>query len=269
MSNANNGLITKIWGPPAWDFLHSVTFGYPLEPTNEQKKWYRDFFVKVGDILPCKYCRDSYKMFIKTGESKLTDESMNNRKTFTKWFYLLHNRVNEKLGVDYGVTYEDVVNKYESYRASCSKKVNKDQKGCIVPLDKKAESYKKAYMKDCPLLPYDTVKYFVKYAELRGLNDKHFKFLNKIRSTNDLSSYMSNKCCDFWCNRNSECSTIIKDMRLYGTKSLEKDGKWNGLPTVDELQLILRFSSNLSNNDLIKIIPKLPGYKKKYKLVVS
>jgi len=37
-SNINNGLITKIWGPPTWDCLHSFTFGYPVHPTDEQKK---------------------------------------------------------------------------------------------------------------------------------------------------------------------------------------------------------------------------------------
>ena len=32
-----NGLITKIWGPHFWETLHCVSFGYPLEPTEEQK----------------------------------------------------------------------------------------------------------------------------------------------------------------------------------------------------------------------------------------
>ena len=41
-TNINNGLITKIWGPGAWEFLHSVTFGYPVSPTDEQKQYYKD-----------------------------------------------------------------------------------------------------------------------------------------------------------------------------------------------------------------------------------
>ena len=27
----NNGMMTKIWGPPGWLFLHCVTMGYPDE----------------------------------------------------------------------------------------------------------------------------------------------------------------------------------------------------------------------------------------------
>ena len=27
--NADNGMMTKVWGPPGWLFLHCVTFGYP------------------------------------------------------------------------------------------------------------------------------------------------------------------------------------------------------------------------------------------------
>ena len=30
--NAKNGLMTKVWGPAGWLFLHCVTFGYPLDP---------------------------------------------------------------------------------------------------------------------------------------------------------------------------------------------------------------------------------------------
>ena len=36
------GMITKIWGPPAWVFLHSIAAGYPLDITKdpEKKKMY-------------------------------------------------------------------------------------------------------------------------------------------------------------------------------------------------------------------------------------
>ena len=38
----NNGLITKIWGEAGWTFNHAATFGYPLEPTEEQKIKYKN-----------------------------------------------------------------------------------------------------------------------------------------------------------------------------------------------------------------------------------
>jgi len=270
-SNANNGLITKIWGPPAWEFLHSITFGYPINPTPEQKEAYKDFFIRVGDILPCKYCRESYKKFISKGNTKLTDKVLENRESLTNWFYLIHEQVNQKLGVSYGVTYEDICDKYESYRAKCSKKKVKKEKGCITPLDEKAESYKNAYNKNCPLIPFNISKQFKYYAKLRGLGKEEFYYLEKIKDKEDLTKLMDDKCCSMWCKRNKECNEIIKDMRLFGKDSLEKEGRWEGLPTIDELKLILRFSSNLTSEVLTNLVLKLPsrnpGIKKIYRLV--
>ena len=118
-SNVNNGLITKIWGPPLWTSLHCITFGYPIEPTPEQKINYKIFLEKVGDVLPCKFCRDSYKKFINEPDTLLDDNALKNRGSLTKWLYDLHNKVNNKLGFTYGVTYESIVNRYEKFRAKC------------------------------------------------------------------------------------------------------------------------------------------------------
>lgn len=118
MSNANNGLMTKIWGPPGWKFLHSVTFGYPIEPTTEHKKSYKQFFKLAGEVFPCGACRDSYKRFIGPGsDTELTNKIMKNRKNLTKWLFNIHNKVNDKLDKKYGITYNNIKDIYESYRA--------------------------------------------------------------------------------------------------------------------------------------------------------
>ncbi len=133
--NAANGMMTNVWGPTGWVFLHSVTFGYPMDPkkfdvdnnlpegTTEGR--YRDFFTQIGFVFPCRYCRESYQEFIK--EIPIQTES---RAALTKWLYDIHERVNKKLGKNGGVTYEDVVKRYESYRAKCDAK----KKGCSVPI---------------------------------------------------------------------------------------------------------------------------------------
>ncbi len=133
--NAANGMMTQVWGPTGWVFLHSVSFGYPMDPkkfdvdnnlpegTTEER--YRKFFEQIGYVFPCRYCRESYQEFIK--EIPIQTES---RATLTKWLYDIHERVNKKLGVNGGVTYEDVVKRYEGYRAKCDAK----KKGCTIPL---------------------------------------------------------------------------------------------------------------------------------------
>jgi hypothetical protein len=123
-----NGLMTKIWGPPAWQFLHMTTFGYPVNPTDIQKKNYKQYFTLVGEILPCRECRTSYQEYITTGDTELTNDVMKNRKTLTKWFFNIHNKVNEKLNNNYGMEFKNVEKRYESYRAG---KMNASQCGGV------------------------------------------------------------------------------------------------------------------------------------------
>ncbi len=135
-SNSGNGMMTNVWGPAGWVFLHSVTFGYPMDPDEFDRNFeqdvgltrqrYQTFFETAGYVFPCRYCRESYQQFLL--EDPVGD-NLKNRETLTKWLHRIHERVNEKLGKT-GISYEDMVTRYEGYRASC----NKDKKGCSVPL---------------------------------------------------------------------------------------------------------------------------------------
>ena len=257
-SNKNNGLMTKIWGPSGWEFLHSVSFGYPIEPTEEQKKNYKNFFYSIGNILPCKFCRESYQDFIKNN-IVLTDKDLESRENLTKWLYNLHEKVNNKLKVNYNVSYDDVVERYESYRSKCGK-VDKKKKGCVTPLNIKSSSFKIANYKETPLVPYEVSKKFIDYAKERNIDEKYFKYL-KSKNKNNLIDNNNNTCV----NRNIYCRNIIKNMRENSISSLEKEGKYKGLPTIDETKLILGMSSNLNKDELDEIVSKLK-VKKKYKL---
>ena len=247
--NKNNGLITKIWGSAAWTFNHCVTFGYPIEPTEEQKEQYKRYFISLGDVLPCKYCRESYRKFITQGEAALTDDALKNRQSLTMWFYRMHNTVNNKLDVEYGVTYEDIVNKYESFRAKCgTSKTDANTKGCVTPLDYKAFSYRKLYQLDCPIISINYVKIFITLAKLRGLSSEYFQFYKLANNINgDISVLKKLEC---WTYRNMFCQKQIRYMREHGIASMETTGKWIDTPTIDELKLILYMSSNMCKKDI-------------------
>ena len=58
---SGEGMLTTVWGPSLWHFLHIMSFNYPNEPTNEQKHYYMDFILSLENILPCKYCRINLK----------------------------------------------------------------------------------------------------------------------------------------------------------------------------------------------------------------
>ena len=36
--NSEEGFLTTTWGPAIWHFIHTISFNYPIQPTNKQKK---------------------------------------------------------------------------------------------------------------------------------------------------------------------------------------------------------------------------------------
>lgn len=149
---AGDGMVTKIWGPSMWHVLHTMSFNYPVEPTQKDKKHYRDFVWNLQYVLPCKHCRMNLKTNFK--ELPITIETMKNRETFSKYIYQLHELINKMLQKKSGLTYCDVRERYEHFRSRCTenekpklftlkqlhtinkskKNGSKKEKGCTEPL---------------------------------------------------------------------------------------------------------------------------------------
>ena len=133
----DTGMQTRVWGPGGWLFLHSIAQNYPWEPDTQKKEDYLQFFKLTGNILPCRYCRESYQDFIKQSGTELNFSVMKDRKTLTTWLYNIHNKINKKLGINCDLTLKQVWEKYESFRSKCTKSpeiVEKIKKGCTDPL---------------------------------------------------------------------------------------------------------------------------------------
>ncbi len=241
MDNKNNGLITKIWGEHAWEFMHSISFGYPIQPTTEQMSQYRAFFTSIGDVLPCKYCRDSYSEFIRSDpDASLKDSDLESRDALTKWLYRLHNRVNKKLGITYGVTYDDICQKFESYRAKCIP----NEKGCNMPINLKADSFQQSKIQHAPVISSERYNGFKNYAKLRGIifDDRILGLLNLNRNH------------PVWLKRDKKCRCIINNMRISGISNIEKDGVYKNLPTIEELGLIKLLCSDICCEELDEMV---------------
>lgn len=135
---SGNGMITSVWGKPAWFYLHCVVQGYPVNPSEFDKENgnpvgttktnYKRFITSVGDTLPCRFCRESYKIFIKE-----SPPALESRDDLAHWLWILHNKVNEKIGKELDSDFDSVYAKYESFRAKCSKSGR--QLGCTSPVD--------------------------------------------------------------------------------------------------------------------------------------
>jgi hypothetical protein len=144
---SGDGFLTSVWGPAQWHMLHTISFNYPVEPTAEQKKQYRDYMLSLQNVLPCGACRKNLKTNFK--HLPLTMRSMKNRDTFSRYVYNLHELVNKMLHKKSDLSYCDVRERYEHFRSRCTderpkvykfadiktQKNKKDgEKGCTEPL---------------------------------------------------------------------------------------------------------------------------------------
>jgi hypothetical protein len=162
------GMSTKFWGPNAWNFLFSCILGtYPIKIDNKNKDHktikneFKHLFNSLGVIMPCIFCRESYKVFIK---EQPVEPALVGRIELFHWLYKLKDKVNKKLikqekdcfkeeckklnmklknktinKTQYNCLYQkiekdifktkptpkfdDVLNYYESYRAKCNNKL--------------------------------------------------------------------------------------------------------------------------------------------------
>lgn len=142
--NAGDGMITSSWGPAIWHSLHMMSFNYPVKPTLEDKHNYRNFVLNLRHVLPCKYCRMNLKTNFKQLPLKMSH--MKNRDTFSRYIYELHELVNKMLHKKSNLSYCDVRERYEHFRARCTEekpklfkfkklaKTQKKEKGCTEPL---------------------------------------------------------------------------------------------------------------------------------------
>ena len=148
--DSNDGFLTTVWGPSQWHMLHTISFNYPVNPTEEEKNNYRNFILSLQNILPCGACRKNLTNNLKN--YPLTMDHMKNRNSFSRYIYNLHEIVNEMLDKKSGLSYCDVRERYEHFRARCvdekpkiypkffktlknrNKKEKNIEKGCTEPL---------------------------------------------------------------------------------------------------------------------------------------
>lgn len=85
----------EVWGPLFWSTMHIVSLGYPDEPSYSEKRAAKEWFNALPHLLPCSICRDHFREVI----GALPVETwLDNRKSLIEWVWMVHNKVNEKLG---------------------------------------------------------------------------------------------------------------------------------------------------------------------------
>ena len=116
--NSGDGMLTSVWGPSLWHYLHTMSFNYPVHPTNADKKHYRDFILNLQYVLPCKHCRINLATNLK--QLPLTQKTMDSRDSFSRYVYNLHELVNKMLKKKSNLRFCDVRERYEHFRSRCT-----------------------------------------------------------------------------------------------------------------------------------------------------
>ena len=142
--SSNDGMLTTVWGPSLWHTLHTMSFNYPVNPTEKNKREYKQFIYGLRCTLPCGKCRKNLKKNLR--ELPLRRKDLKNRDSFSRWMYKLHELVNKMLHKRSNLTYEQVRDRYEHFRSRCTldgknkkkktqkKKKKKKEDGCTKPL---------------------------------------------------------------------------------------------------------------------------------------
>ena len=115
---SNDGMLTTVWGPSTWHLLHTMSFNYPVSPTCDDKRNYRNFILSLQYVLPCGKCRKNLTNNFKKLPLKMCH--MENRYKFSLYIYRLHEVVNKMLGKTSGLSYSDVRERYEHFRSRCA-----------------------------------------------------------------------------------------------------------------------------------------------------
>jgi hypothetical protein len=142
--NSGDGMLTSVWGPPMWHYLHTMSFNYPVKPSVQDKIHYKNFVINLQYVLPCKYCRMNLTNNFKKKPLQMCH--MKSRETFSRYIYELHELINKMLNKKSDLSYCDVRERYEHFRSRCteekpkvftfkkSKTMKKREKGCTEPL---------------------------------------------------------------------------------------------------------------------------------------
>ena len=126
---SRDGMLTTVWGPGLWHFLHTMSFNYPITPSLKDKKHYRDFILQLRYVLPCGKCRENLVKNFKRLPLRAAD--LESRDAFSRYVYNLHEVVNTMLHKNSGLSFEQVRERYEHFMARCAKRSSRTMKGSM------------------------------------------------------------------------------------------------------------------------------------------
>jgi hypothetical protein len=104
---------STIWGPPMWFFLHTISFCYPVRPNAITKKKYYEFVQNIPLFIPVESQSGEFsKLLVEYPVTPYLD----NRESFIRWVWFIHNKINEKLEKPQMSFNDFYINYHETYK---------------------------------------------------------------------------------------------------------------------------------------------------------
>jgi hypothetical protein len=89
------GKTIDVWGPCAWNTLHSFCHTSPHSLRREERDDMRRFLLLFAKHLPCPSCRRHFTSYL---QENLNEEILAGRKSLVRFMNDAHNSVNRRLG---------------------------------------------------------------------------------------------------------------------------------------------------------------------------
>ncbi len=199
-----NNIKPCFWGKNVWNTINNVISVYPENPTNDDIEAIKYFFLSLKNLLPCESCRISYSNFITLPETDVSNiNNLNSRDNLIYFVFKLRNLVNNKIGLDYGITF--IYFKLKLNNMICKN-------------NNKLDFYF-THCTECPIISNDLQKKIIKYVH------KNKKYINNYDEENieklviSLKNFLSNpdikqnKLFELFKERNKKCYEII--LKIY------------------------------------------------------
>lgn len=86
----------RTWGRVTWQSMHCIADAYPEQPSDADKAAYRNWFMSLQQVLPCRGCRDHFKEnLVQAGG--LTEEVLSSRYKFRNFMSTFHDCVTNSI----------------------------------------------------------------------------------------------------------------------------------------------------------------------------
>ena len=138
------------WGRSTWKYLHTLTFAYPMNPTQEDKIKMYNYFTQLPEFIPCAECANSFRLYL---QYIPVNEYLDNTHSLVYWLYSIHFLVNQKLKKT-NTNLDIIVKEYLSHKTECAVKpiVNLESNGkCTAPKNNKDTNKTTEFVNGCKL----------------------------------------------------------------------------------------------------------------------